>query len=98
MMEIEAGIRRLALRDQLQAESLRAWKDGVLTDRFRGAILDVDLETAEICASLMAPKPRPEVDALIAATAIVRGLTLVTRNERDFAGLPVPLVNPWSRS
>ena len=96
MMEIETGIRRLELRDKPQAAALRAWKDGPLKGRFRDAIVGVDLEIAELCGRLMVPDPRPEIDALIAATAIVKGLTLVTRNERDFAGLPVALVNPWS--
>ena len=63
---------------------------------FHGRILGIDLEIAERCAALHVPDPQPEIDALVAATAIVKRLTLVTRNERDFAGMPVAVVNPWS--
>ena len=58
--------------------------------------MSVDLEIAERCAALHAPDPKPEIDALIAATAIVRRPTLAARNERDFAGMPVAVFNPWS--
>jgi predicted nucleic acid-binding protein len=78
MMEIEVGIQRLERHDKKQASMLRAWKDGLLRREFRGRILDVDLAVCERCAALHVPDPRPEIDALIAATAIVRRLTLVT--------------------
>ena len=96
MMEIEVGIQRLERHDKKQASMLRAWKDGLLWREFRGRILDVDLAVCERCAALHVPDPQPEIDALIAATAIVKRLTLVTRNERDFARMPVAVVNPWS--
>jgi toxin FitB len=96
VMEIEKGVRQLERRDALQASKIRAWKEGLLSRRFRGRCLDIDLEIAECSAAHHAPDPRPEIDSLIAATAIVKGLTLVTRNERDFAGIPVALVNPWA--
>lgn len=96
MMEIEIGVRRLELYDPRQAAIIRAWKEGPLQARFRGRFVNVDLEIAERCAALCVPDPRPEIDALIAATAIAKRLTLVTRDERDFARMPVALVNPWS--
>jgi hypothetical protein len=47
------------------------------------------------CAKLHVPDPRPERDAFIAATALVHGLTIVTRNTADFAPSGVPVLNPW---
>jgi toxin FitB len=96
MMEIEVGIQRLERRDEGQASMLRALERRLLRREFRGRILDVDLAVSERCAALHVPDPRPAIDALIAATAIVRRLTLVTPNERDFAEMPVAIVNPWS--
>src|SRR5271165_2576646 len=96
LMEIEIGVRRLERRDAIQGAALRAWKDGALAERFKDSWIPVDLEIAERCAALHVPDPKSPVDALIAATAIVKGLTLVTRNERDFARMPVAIVNPWA--
>ena len=96
MMEIEIGVRRLELYDRRQAAIIRAWKDGPLETQFRGRLVNIDPEIGERCAALHVPDPQPEIDALIAASAIVKGLTLVTRNERDFAKMPVAIVNPWS--
>ena len=63
---------QLELYDRRQAVVIRAWKEGPLETRFRGRFVDVDLEIAERCAALRVPNPRPEVDALIAATAIIK--------------------------
>jgi toxin FitB len=95
MMEIETGVRRLERTDKRQAAIIRAWKEGPLKAQFRGRLVTVDLDIANCCAALHVPDPQPAIEALIAATAIVRRLTLVTRNERDFARMPVVIVNPW---
>lgn len=63
---------------------------------FRERILPVDAEVAGLAAGYHVPDPRPERDALIAATAEIGRLTLVTRNERDFEPFGVSMFNPWN--
>jgi predicted nucleic acid-binding protein len=96
LMEIEIGIGRLARRDHIQADRLRTWLDGAVLAVFAGRILPVDLAVARRVARLHVPDPRPERDAMIAATATVHGLSVVTRNVADFEALDVALIDPWS--
>ncbi|MGA8257883.1 MAG: type II toxin-antitoxin system VapC family toxin [Nocardioides sp.] len=96
VVEIEIGILRRARTDPLQAERLRTWLDSSLLTGFAGRILPIDLATARLVAPLHVPDTAPAHDALIAATALARGLTVVTRNVRDFERTGVELVNPWS--
>ena len=96
VLEVEVGILRLARHDPVAAGRLQRWLDGELLDVFAGRILAVDVPVVRRCARLHVPDPRPERDALIAATASVHGLTVVTRNVKDFEALEVPVVNPWS--
>lgn len=96
VLEVEVGIGRIARRDLAQGERLQAWLDDDLLDAFAGRILPVDMPVARRAARLHVPDPRPERDALIAATASVHGLSVVTRNVKDFTVLDVPTVNPWS--
>lgn len=98
VLEVEVGIGRVARRDALLGERLQGWLDDELLDAFAGRILPVDVPVARRAARLHVPDPRPERDALIAATATVHGLTIVTRNVKDFAALDVPILNPWSDS
>lgn len=96
--EIQQGVSRLDDTDR--QNMLQAWLDRDLANRFRGRILDVDMETALEWGVLMGEGrkrglTRPVVDCLIAATAIRHNLTLVTRNVRDFKVFPLRLVNPW---
>ena len=74
---------------------LRGWIDQQALPAFAGRILAVDTAVAQRCAQLHVPDPRSERDALIAATALVHGLTVVTRNVADFEPTGVPLLNPW---
>ncbi|MEJ9078296.1 type II toxin-antitoxin system VapC family toxin [Gordonia malaquae] len=96
VMEVEVGIGRIARRDPAQGERLRVWLDDALLGSFAGRILSVDVAVARCAARMHVPDPRPERNALIAATAAVHGLTVVTRNVRDFAALDVAVVDPWS--
>ncbi|NPU67768.1 type II toxin-antitoxin system VapC family toxin [Bradyrhizobium sp. 83012] len=96
ILEIELGAQRVARKDTAQGAALRAWIDQQILTTFTGRILAVDTAVAQSCARLHVPDPRPERDALIAATALVHGLTVVTRNTADFAATGVALINPWS--
>ena len=96
LMELETGVRLTERRDGKQGAVLRAWLDDKLQPGFAGRMLPVDEAVALRCAALHLPDPRPERDALIAATALVHGMTLVTRNLADFEPMGVPLFNPWA--
>ena len=62
---------------------------------FADRILSVDTAVARRCAALHVPDPRPYQDSLIAATALVHGLTVVTRNRPDFLRMGAAVLNPW---
>lgn len=94
VFEIARGIAQLQRRDSLQAARLQRWLDRILAD-FHGRVLDVDTAVMVTAGRLHAPDPRPSFDSLIAATAIVHGLTVVTRNVKDFEPMGVPVINPW---
>jgi predicted nucleic acid-binding protein len=83
-------------RDPAQGKELREWFDEKLLPTFRERILPVDQEIARRSASLHVPDPRPVRDALIAATALVRGFTVVTRNVKDLDPMGVAWVDPWA--
>jgi toxin FitB len=95
MMELEYGILKLTRSDPAQAQSIRRWKTEQIERVFADRILEIDLSIAHRCAALHVPDRKPERDALIAATALVRGLTVVTRNVRDFAAVGLAVINPW---
>lgn len=92
--EIRKGIELLRGRDPQQAEVFASWL-GELQAGFADRIVPVDARVAEQWGGLNAMKPRNTVDSLIAATARVHGLTVVTRNTGDFEDCGVPIVNPW---
>jgi predicted nucleic acid-binding protein len=95
ILEIELGARLIERKDAAQGAILRSWIDDQILARFEGRILAIDTAVAQRCAQLHVPNPRAERDALIAATALVHGLTVVTRNVGDFEPTGVPLLNPW---
>ena len=69
--------------------------NGQILSRFSGRILPVVVAVAQRCAKLLVPHPKPERDAFIAATALVHGMTVVTRNMADFQSTGVSTINPW---
>lgn len=95
LMEIELGILRVARRDPAQGAMLRNWMDRHVLPEFTDRTVAVDTAVALRAASLHVPDPRPERDALIAATALVHGMTVVTRNVADFVPTGVAVLNPW---
>jgi predicted nucleic acid-binding protein len=96
IMELEVGVARIEARDPVQGARLRRWFEQTLLPVFRDRVLVVDQAVARRCGQLHAQKPRPERDALIAATALVFGLTVVTRNVADFGPMGVQTLNPWN--
>lgn len=95
LQEITFGALLMERRDPAQGAALRRWIDGQVMVGFRGRIYDVDAAVAMRCAALHVPRKRPALDALIAATALVHGHTVVTRNVADFGPMGVPVLNPW---
>ena len=86
---------RLERRDPGQAAPLRNWLEVHVMSAFAGRVLSVDGAVARRCARLHVPDRSNECDALIAATALVHDMTVVTRNTRDFAFSGAPVLNPW---
>lgn len=96
ILELEQGALLAMRNDAVHGRYLRAWIDDYVLPRYAGRILVVDTIIAQRCAALHVPNPGPERDALIAATALVHGMTVVTRNVADFRASGVPLLNPWT--
>ncbi len=98
LMELDLGILMIERRDTVQGTRLRAWMQNRVMPEFADRTLAIDAPVALRCARLHVPDPRPESDALIAATALVHGMTVVTRNLVDFAPMGVTLLNPWEHA
>lgn len=96
ILELEIGILLAERRAAVQGAVLRAWLDGHVLPAFAGRILAIDTAVAQHCAKLHVPDPRADRDALIAATALTHGMTIVTRNVADFAPTGVRLIDPWT--
>ena len=95
ILELELGVLRAERRDPTPVV-LRAWLDNRVLPAFADRVLPIDAEVARRCARLHVPDPRSERDALIAATALVHGMTVVTRDATDFGRTGVEVVNPWT--
>jgi predicted nucleic acid-binding protein len=93
--EIRKGVDSVA--DVSRRQRLQDWLEAELPAFFTGRILPVDTLVADRWGRLLvsAPRPIPAIDSLLAATALAHDLVLVTRNEKDFAGLAIEVVNPW---
>jgi toxin FitB len=95
VLELEIGILLIDRRDKEQGAILRTWMDRHVLPTFSGRVLSIDTDVARRCATLHVPNPRSDRDALIAATALVHGLTVVTRNVPDFERTGVGILNLW---
>jgi predicted nucleic acid-binding protein len=95
ILELEIGILLIERRDRSQGAILRSWMEDHVLPTFYGRILPVDTPVAQRCAALHVPSPCSDRDALIAATAMVHGMAVVTRNVSDFEPMGVAVVNPW---
>lgn len=95
VLELETGVLLVERRDPAQGAVLRSWLNTHVLPAFSDRILPIDTAVAQHCAKLHVPDPRSDRDALIAATALVHGMPVVTRNIQDFAPTGVELLNPW---
>ena len=95
IQELEIGVLLTERRDQSQGAIFRAWLNGHVLPAFAGRILAVDTAVALRSAQLHVPNPHPVRDGLIAATALVHSMAVVTRNMADFEPTGVRVINPW---
>jgi predicted nucleic acid-binding protein len=95
ILELERGILRIERRDAVQGAVMREWFEDRVMPAFADRMLAIDTAVARRCARLHVPDPRPERDALIAATALIHSMIVVTRNVTDFQPTGVEVLNPW---
>jgi predicted nucleic acid-binding protein len=95
VLELERGVLQGERRDTQQGALLRGWMNDHVMPAFAGRVLSIDSSVAQRCARLHVPDPKSERDALIAATALVHSMTVVTRNSEDFLLTEVEILNPW---
>ena len=95
VLELETGVLLIERRDAAQGAVMRRWLDEHVLPAFADRILPIDAAVALRCARLHVPDRMSERDALIAATALVHGMTVVTRNVADFEPSKVAIVDPW---
>lgn len=95
VQELEMGVLLLERRDAKQGAIFRTWLDHHVLPAFSGRILPIDTAVALCSAKLHVPNPQPVRHGLIAATALVHGMSVVTRNVADFSSSGVTIINPW---
>ena len=95
VLELETGVLLIERRDAAQGATLREWLDNQVLPSFTGRIVAIDTAVARCCASLHVPNRRTDHDAFIAATALLHGMTVVTRNVADFEPTGVKTIDPW---
>jgi predicted nucleic acid-binding protein len=95
ILELEQGVLLIERRDRTQGAALRNWLDHRVLPAFAGRVLPIDTDVTRRWARLHVPDPQAERDALIAATALVHGMTVVTRNADEFVPTGVRVINPW---
>lgn len=95
--ELEHGVLLMERSDTAQGALLRAWLDQSVAAAFKSRVLAVDERVAKRAAALHVPDPAPFRDAVITATALVYGMTVVTRDLKDFQRFDqLDVINPWS--
>lgn len=94
--EIRQGVERIRMRDQAQARTLERWLQSLSTG-FADRILPVDERVADQWGRLGLRQPVPTLDAILAATALVHDLTVVSRDEGGFRCAGVRIINPFSK-
>ena len=92
--EIRKGVELARPRDPAKAVALERWLEEVVA-AFNGRVLGIDNEVSDQWGRMSAIRSLPAIDGLLAATALTNGLTLVTRNDRDVAGLGATVLNPF---
>ena len=97
VQELEIGVLLAERRDPAQGALLRTWLEKYVLPTFTNRILPIDTAVAQRSAKLHVPDPQPLRDGLIAATALVHSMTVVTRNVMDFEPTGVKIINPWLR-
>ncbi len=97
ILELEIGTLLAERRDPVKGAILGAWLDDHVLPSFSERMVSIDTAVALRSAALQIPDPRPIRDALIAATALIHGMTVVTRNRADFESTGVQILNPWDR-
>ncbi|MEM9360330.1 MAG: type II toxin-antitoxin system VapC family toxin [Pseudomonadota bacterium] len=98
LFELERGILLAERKDPPKGKILRQWLEDRVLPQYAERTISITTDIVRRCASLHVPNPMPDYDALIAATALVHSLTVVTRNTEDFERTGVKLLNPWQQS